>query len=55
MLFVWAEALDLVDGGGEDVGWSEGRVLLEGGDEAVFAGASRFQRGRMSPGQSLPR
>ena len=37
VLLLRAEALDLVDGGGEDVDGSEGRVLLERGDEAVFA------------------
>ena len=37
VLFVRAEALDLADGGGEDVGGREVRVLLERGDETVFA------------------
>ena len=37
MLLLRAEALDLVDGGGEDIGGWEGGVLLERGDESVFA------------------
>ena len=37
VLLVGAEALDLADGGGEDLRWWEMRVALELGDEAVFA------------------
>ena len=37
VLLVRAEELDLVDGGGEDLGWWKVGVALERGDEAVFA------------------